>query len=81
MGDNSSSQACSGTSTNLFAVMVLLNFYLHVLIHYFFTTPFDIFYYCFCLQSTSASRHRQEAFIEALNDVDQQQMVVACPVW
>jgi hypothetical protein len=37
-GNNlSSSQAHSGTSTNLFAVMVLLNFYLHVLIHYYFT--------------------------------------------
>jgi hypothetical protein len=32
---SSSSQACSGTSTNLFVIMVLLNFYLHVLIHYY----------------------------------------------
>jgi hypothetical protein len=29
------------------------------------------------LQGTSASQHRQEAFLEALNDVDQQQMVGA----
>jgi hypothetical protein len=44
MGDNSStSQAPLGTSTDLFAVMVLLNFYLHVLIHYYFTASFDIF--------------------------------------
>jgi hypothetical protein len=34
-GDSSSSsQARSGTSADLFAVIVLLNFYLHVLIHY-----------------------------------------------
>jgi hypothetical protein len=52
-------------------VMVLLNFYLHVLIHYYFTTSFDIFYRCFCLQGTSASRYRQEAFLEALNDEGQ----------
>jgi hypothetical protein len=31
---SSSSQARSGTSTDMFAVMVLLNFYLHVLIYY-----------------------------------------------
>jgi hypothetical protein len=31
---SSSSQARSGMSANLFVVMVLLNFYLHVLIHY-----------------------------------------------
>jgi hypothetical protein len=55
-------------SADLFAVMVLLNIYLHVLIHYFFTVSFDIFYNYFCLQGTSASRHRREAFIEALND-------------
>jgi hypothetical protein len=74
---SSSSQACSGTSTDLFAVMVLLNFYLYVLIHFYFTTSFDIFYYCFCLQGTLASRHRQEAFLEALNDEGQQQMTRA----
>jgi hypothetical protein len=54
-GDSSSSQEHSGTSTDLFAVMVLLNFYLDVLIHYFFTASFDIFYHCFYLQGTSAS--------------------------
>jgi hypothetical protein len=70
----SSSEAPSGTSADLFAVMVLLNFYLYVLIHYYFTTSFDIFYLCFCLHGTSASRHRQEAFLEALNDGGQQQM-------
>jgi hypothetical protein len=53
--DSSSSQACSGTTADLFAILVLLNFYLHVLIHYFFTTSFDIFYHCFCLQGTSVS--------------------------
>jgi hypothetical protein len=56
MGDSSSAtQARSGMSADLFAVKVLLNFYLHVLIHYYFTTSFDIFYRCFCLQGTSAS--------------------------
>jgi hypothetical protein len=64
-------------SADLFAVMVLLNFYLHILIHYYFTALFDIFYCCFCLQGTSASRHRQEAFHEALNDEGQQQMAGA----
>jgi hypothetical protein len=55
-GDSSSSsQACSSTSTDLFAVMVLLNFYLHVIIHYYFTASFDIFYRYFCLHGTSAS--------------------------
>jgi hypothetical protein len=50
-GDSwSSSQARLGTSTDLFAIMVLLNFYLHLLIHYYFTASFDIFYCCFCLQ-------------------------------
>jgi hypothetical protein len=48
-GDSSSSsQAHSGTSADLFAVMVLLNFYLHVLIHYYCTASFNIFYHCFC---------------------------------
>jgi hypothetical protein len=43
-GDNSSSsQARSGMFTDLFAIIVLLNFILHVLIHYYFTTSFDIF--------------------------------------
>jgi hypothetical protein len=54
--------------------MVLLNFYLHILIHYYFTASFDIFYCCFYLQGTSDSRHRHEAFLEALNDEGQQQM-------
>jgi hypothetical protein len=79
-GDSSSSfQARSGTSADLFAVMVSLNFYLHVLIHYYFTISFDIFYHCFCLQGTSASQHRHEAFVEALNDEGQQQMAGAWP--
>jgi hypothetical protein len=56
-GDNlSSSQARPGISADLFAIMVLLNFYLHVLIHYYFSASFDIFYHYFCLQGTSASR-------------------------
>jgi hypothetical protein len=53
--DSSSSQACSSTFADLLVVMVLLNFYLHVLIHYYFTASFDIFYHYFCLQGTSAS--------------------------
>jgi hypothetical protein len=53
--NSSSSEVHSGTSADLFAVMVLLNFYLHVLIHYYFTALLDIFYYCFYLQGTSAS--------------------------
>jgi hypothetical protein len=54
-GNRSSSfQACSGMSVNLFTVIVLLNFYLHILIHYYFTALFDIFYHCFYLQGTSA---------------------------
>jgi hypothetical protein len=48
----SSYQERLGTSAGLFTVMILLNFYLHVLIHYYFTTSFDIFYCCFCLQCT-----------------------------
>jgi hypothetical protein len=77
-GDSSSSsQARSGTSTDMFVVMILLNFYLHILIHYYFTTSFDIFYHCFCLQGTSTSRHQQEAFLGALLDEGEQQMVRA----
>jgi hypothetical protein len=77
-GDSSSpSQARLGTSTDLFAVMVLLNFYLHVLIYYYFTASFDIFYHDFYLHDTLASRHRQAAFLEALNNEDQQQMARA----
>jgi hypothetical protein len=53
----SSSQARPGTSTDLFVVMILLNFYLHVLIHYYFTTLFDIVYHYFCLHCTTASRN------------------------
>jgi hypothetical protein len=38
-GDSSSSsQARSGMSADLFAVRILLNFYLHILIHYYFTS-------------------------------------------
>jgi hypothetical protein len=57
--------------------MVLLNFYLHVLIHYYFIASFDIFYRFFHLHGTSASQHWQEAFLEALNDEGQQQMAKA----
>jgi hypothetical protein len=57
--------------------MVLLNFYLHVLILYYFTASLDIFYHCFCLHGTSASRHRHESFLKALNDEGQQQMASA----
>jgi hypothetical protein len=57
-GDSSSSSlARSSTSTDLFTVMVLLNFDLHVLIYYQFTALFNIFYHCFYLQGTSTSRH------------------------
>jgi hypothetical protein len=60
MGDSSSSsQARSGTSADLFAVMVLLNFYLHILIHYYFTALLDIFYYyfvCRALQPPNTDR-------------------------
>jgi hypothetical protein len=73
--------ARSGMPANLFIVMVLLNFYLYVLIHYYFTTSFDIFYSCFCLLGTLATRHRQEAFLEALSDEGQQQMAGAWPTW
>jgi hypothetical protein len=59
--------------------MILLNFYLHVPIHYFFTASFDIFYHYFLSHVTSASRHQQEAFIEPLNDVGQKQMAGAWP--
>jgi hypothetical protein len=48
-GRLSSSQARSGTSADLFVVMILLNFYLHVLIHYYSTASFDILYHCFYL--------------------------------
>jgi hypothetical protein len=79
-GDSlSSSQARLGTFTDSFAVMVLLNFYLHVPIHYYFTASFDIFYRCFYLHDTSASRHQYEAFLEALNDEGQQPMARAWP--
>jgi hypothetical protein len=37
----------TGTSADLFAVMVLLNFYIHILIHHYFTALFDIFYHYF----------------------------------
>jgi hypothetical protein len=60
--------------------MVLLNFYLHVIIHYYVTASLDIFYHCFYLQGTSSSRHRQEAFLEALNE-GQQHMAGAWSTW
>jgi hypothetical protein len=41
---SSSSQARSVTFADLFAVMVLLNFYLHVLIHYYFTASHLIYF-------------------------------------
>jgi hypothetical protein len=75
-----SSSACSGTSADLFAIIVLLNFYLLVLIHYYFTISFDIFYRYFCLQGTSASRRRQAAFPRPLHDEGKQQMARAWPV-
>jgi hypothetical protein len=79
-GDSSSSpQARSGTSADLFAIMVLLNFYLHVIIHYYFIGSSDIFYRCICLHGTSTSQHRHEAFLEVLNDKGQQQMAGAWP--
>jgi hypothetical protein len=63
-GDSSSStQAHSGTSADLFAVMILLNFYLYTLIHYYFIASFDIFYCCFCLHSTSASQTNRRPFL------------------
>jgi hypothetical protein len=40
----SSSQTCSGTSTDLFVAMVLLNFYLHVIIYYYFTASHLIYF-------------------------------------
>jgi hypothetical protein len=54
---SSSSHAGLGTFVDLFVVIVLLNFYLYVLIHYYFTSSFDIFYHYFYLQDTSASQH------------------------
>jgi hypothetical protein len=54
---SSSSQARPRTSTDLFVVMILLNFYLHVLIHYYFTTLIDIVYHYFCLHCTTTSRN------------------------
>jgi hypothetical protein len=51
---SSPSQARSGTSTDLLAVMVLLNFYLHALIHYYFIashlTYFIIVFVCRALR-------------------------------
>jgi hypothetical protein len=41
---SSSSQARSGTSTDLYAIMVLLNFYLHVSIHYYFIDSHLIYF-------------------------------------
>jgi hypothetical protein len=41
---SSSSQVRSGTSTNLFAVIVLLNSYLDVLIHYYFIASHLIYF-------------------------------------
>jgi hypothetical protein len=56
----SSSQVHSGTSAVLFMVMVLLNFYLHVLIHYYFITShllyFIIFFVCRALQPPNTDR-------------------------
>jgi hypothetical protein len=55
---SSSSQARSGTSADLFAVIILLNFYLHIPIHYYFTASHLIYFIVvFYLQGTSASRH------------------------
>jgi hypothetical protein len=47
-------------STDLFAIMVSLNFYLHVLIHYYFTTShviyFIIVFVCRALQPPDTDR-------------------------
>jgi hypothetical protein len=41
--------------TSLFVVMVLFNFYLHILIYYQFLALFNIYLLLFCLRGTSAS--------------------------
>jgi hypothetical protein len=41
---SSSSQARSGMFANLLALMILLNFYLHVLIHYYFIASYLIYF-------------------------------------
>jgi hypothetical protein len=61
MGESSSSsQARSGTSVDLFVVMVLLNFYLYVLIHYYFIGShliyFIIIFYCMVLRPPDTDR-------------------------
>jgi hypothetical protein len=44
---SSSSQAHLGAFADVFDVMVLLNLYLHVLFHYYFTASFDTFFHFF----------------------------------
>jgi hypothetical protein len=79
---SSSSQASSGTSADLYAVMILLNFYLHVLIHYYFIASHLIYFIIvFCWQGNSASRHRWKAFLGALHDEGQQEMATTWPRW
>jgi hypothetical protein len=56
----SSAQARSSMSADLFAVMVLHNFYLHALIHYYFTAShliyFTIVFVCRTLQALDTDR-------------------------
>jgi hypothetical protein len=54
----SSSQARPGISADLFVIMVLLNFYLHVLIHYYFNASFDMFIIVFVCRALRPSDRR-----------------------
>jgi hypothetical protein len=57
-------------STDLFAVIVLPNFYLHVLIHYYFIASYLIYFIIVFVCS---------AFLGALDDEGQLEMVGAWP--
>jgi hypothetical protein len=63
---SSSSKARSGTSANLFAVMVLLNFYLHVFIHYYFIAShliyFIVVFVCKALRRPNTDRRPSLGF-------------------
>jgi hypothetical protein len=65
-GESSSSQARSGMSADLFAVMILLNFYLHVLNHYYFTTShliyFIVVFVCMALWPPDTDRRHSLGF-------------------
>jgi hypothetical protein len=65
---SSSSKARSGMSTDLFAVIVLPNFYLHVLIHYYFIASYLIYFIIVFVCS---------AFLGALDDEGQLEMAGA----